>query len=334
MQGRLENQRKIESKIKNKLQNAPEYMTKFYLSMQEKESRTCEEYLGYVNNFLKFINRQGKSVKENKLYNISSDDINLYMQEIRYTKKNNVVTSTSGSHRATVWSALNLFFNFLKTRRIIEDNPCSYTSRPRVKDRPEKVSLDPEEINVFIDNVVQGVGSIKAKNRQENWKSRDLLIALLFLTTGMRITTLSEINTKDLNQTTNKLTVVAKRGIIHEYYLDSSVIDCWNTWLRDREKLLGNVKCNALFISNRRQRMTTKAISNLIEKYTFNINKNITPHKIRSTYATAIYEATGDIYKTQQALGHSSPITTQRYINTDDKYQIEATKIMTDIIYQ
>ena len=61
------------------------------------------------------------------------------------------------------------------------------------------------------------------------------------------------------------------------------------------------------------KRLDASSVNDMIKKYTYNIDKKITAHKLRSTFATNIYEATGDIYVTSKLLGHANIETTKRY---------------------
>ena len=72
---------------------------------------------------------------------------------------------------------------------------------------------------------------------------------------------------------------------------------------------------NALFLSTQRKRMGVQAVENMVKKYARQItpNKKITPHKLRSTYGTALYKETGDIYLVADTLGHADVNTTRKH---------------------
>ena len=91
-------------------------------------------------------------------------------------------------------------------------------------------------------------------------------------------------------------------------------MDILRNWVVKRAELLNKRDCNALFISNRRTRITDKSVRDLVKAYTADFEKHITPHKFRSTFATLLYDQTGDIAYVQQLMNHSRPDTTQRYI--------------------
>ena len=72
---------------------------------------------------------------------------------------------------------------------------------------------------------------------------------------------------------------------------------------------------NALFLSLQNRRMTVRAVENLVKKYASRVTtlKKITPHKLRSTYGTNLYQETGDIYLVADVLGHKDVNTTRKH---------------------
>ena len=74
--------------------------------------------------------------------------------------------------------------------------------------------------------------------------------------------------------------------------------------------------------------MSTKSIRTLVHRYTFNIEKNITPHKLRSTCATTLYGETNDIYLVADVLGHSSTNVTKRYTAISDNRRAHAAHVI------
>ena len=78
---------------------------------------------------------------------------------------------------------------------------------------------------------------------------------------------------------------------------------------------------HALFYSTQRKRISVKAVENLVKKYTSSIttSKKITPHKLRSTYGTNLYQETGDIYLVADVLGHKDVNTTRKHYAAMDE---------------
>ena len=78
---------------------------------------------------------------------------------------------------------------------------------------------------------------------------------------------------------------------------------------------------NALFLSTQHKRMGVQSVENMVKKYARQIapNKKITPHKLRSTYGTALYRETGDIYLVADVLGHNDVNTTKKHYAAIDE---------------
>ena len=78
---------------------------------------------------------------------------------------------------------------------------------------------------------------------------------------------------------------------------------------------------NALFLSTQHKRMGVQSVENMVKKYARQIapNKKITPPKLRSTYGTALYRETGDIYLVADVLGHNDVNTTKKHYAAIDE---------------
>ena len=150
---------------------------------------------------------------------------------------------------------------------------------------------------------------------QERWKERDTAIILLFLSTGIRCSALYKLDLNSVNWEESTLIVMDKGSKIHKYILPNKTIEALQAWIDKREELLNGRKEEALFISKNRNRVCQCSISDLVKKYTFDIEgKHITPHKLRATFGTHLYNETRDIKFVQDQMGHSNPKTTELYI--------------------
>ena len=75
--------------------------------------------------------------------------------------------------------------------------------------------------------------------------------------------------------------------------------------------------------------MDEVTVYNVIKKYADCIpEKNISPHKLRATYGTQLYNKTGDIYFVQECMGHSNPKTTELYVREKKQNTKKASEIM------
>lgn len=305
MSGRSEKEIKSNEKMQEKLKELPNIFSEFYYHMYSNKSyTTIGKYILYIKEFAQFV---GDGTITPSFYkNVKPLTINRYFAQMRNVEKNGEYHRVSDSIMATKWSALNTFFNFLEISGYIQSNPVTKTERPKVQDNPEVAFLDEEEINAILDNVKN-----KANYRMKN---RDLAIISLGLTTGLRISAIIQIDIQDIDFENNTIRVIEKRGKTCTTLFGDNVKKHLLAWIEDREKYFSKANTNALFISNFNKRITRDGVDVILKKYSDGVtNKNVTPHVMRHSCATNLYEKTGDIYLCATVLNHSNIATTQRY---------------------
>ena len=146
---------------------------------------------------------------------------------------------------------------------------------------------------------------------------RDVAILLMFLGTGIRVSELVGINLSDIDFENNAFQVTRKGGNQTILYFPDQVGDALKRYLAERgeiEPLPGHE--DALFLSLQKRRITQRAVENLVKKYAMvaaPLKKRLSPHKLRSTFGTNLYQETGDIYLVADVLGHSDVNTTRRH---------------------
>ena len=320
MRGRLENKIKTESHIQDMITNMPEYIQRFYYSMNNKSHTTK---LRYVTNVIRFLNHifNNEIPTIEKLKTIDSYAIQIYMSEIGLFEVNGDYHELKESSQCVIYSSLCMFFEFLNRERYIDSNPFSdgRIERPKIKDNPVTF-LTPNEVITVENQILNGTGNARSIGKQKNWKYRDLLLFRIPVVNGLRVTALSEINIDDIDFKNKRITVTEKGNITKKVSFDNKTDMYLKIWIKQREELLGDYKERALFISNRRTRMTVRSIENVVEKYTQCIEgKHITPHKLRSTCGTNVYQQTKDIYLVSKILGHKNTSPTRRYAAVFDE---------------
>lgn len=161
-------------------------------------------------------------------------------------------------------------------------------------------------------------------------KSMNILWFDLALTTGLRISSMVEINIDDFNEDYTELNVVQKGNKIHQVMISDTVRKELLLWLEDREKILkeSNSKISALFITIEGKRASRTYFAHLLEAESYNMNRKVTPHDLRRTCGTMLYARTGDIYLVAHTLGHSDPKTTTRYAKVGKDQERRASNIM------
>ena len=157
-------------------------------------------------------------------------------------------------------------------------------------------------------------------NRQKEWRTRDKAIMLTFITTGMRETALCEIDINRIDFSNRTIVVTDKENKNNSYTMTPELISAYYDWLDDREKKLDGRECDALFISNRRERLTSRSVIDLVRKYTFEgIGKEVSPHRLRAAYGNILLKETGDIYFVSKAMKHANVQTTEIYIEDNER---------------
>jgi len=321
--GRIEKELKSEIKMKIKLSGLPKIFEDFYYFMGNKSYLTKENYLGQIEDFMNFITEGIPS--EDFYKNVSLVDINRYMMSLRVYTQNGETRRRSDSAMALRWSSLNAFFNFLALSGMIETNIVSKTDRPKIRDEHKKPSLTKKEISKMSSNIDNG-------NYHKNI-TRDKLIFSLGICTGLRVSAISQLNIDDIDLRNNRLQVIEKGDKYRVIEFGDNLHVLLEKYLEERNKYFPGIQTNALFISQKKQRITNNAIRNLLTKYANGAtDKHVSAHTLRRTSANQLYSKTGDIYLVGNHLGHSDISTTKRYISIDEDKQKNKIAFMDTII--
>ena len=207
-------------------------------------------------------------------------------------------------------------FKYFFNRGLISVNNSAKVSTPKLHEKPI-IRLDGDEVFNIIDVAESGDGlSPHQRAFHERDKIRDSAIIILFLGTGIRISELVGLNNEDINFNDNSFIVTRKGGGKSILFFDDDVARAIKRYLDYKEQtdLPAGAK-DALFLSSQKRRITVRAVENLVQKYAKIVSplKKISPHKLRSTYGTALYRATGDIYVVADVLGHKDVNTTRKH---------------------
>ena len=322
MQGRLENQIKTENKIEKLLANMPKLVSEYYLNIStSKEFRSCLEYITKLKKFLVWYS-EINDIKLEKINctKINDSDIAKYMKTCEKKETSEGIRYTSFSYRRQIWSTLNSFFGFLDKKKYINGNPVRFIEYPTKKDNVKHVFLQTEDLDKMLKSIEKGVGSKKAISMQNKWKERDLAIFYMFIYTGMRESALCEIDLDKIDLDNNKLEVIDKERKTNLYTIPSKLKTFILDWLIKRNELLNGVECDALFISNRKERINQGAVRAIINKYSEEaLGKKVSPHRLRAAYGNMIYKKTKDIDFTRKAMKHENVSTTRIYMESDEE---------------
>ena len=302
----------------------PSFCYDYFLSIDSRTSTlTRLNYAHDLKIFFYFLQekkfRGNKKIKEFTLVDlesVSSTDVELFLSYLSHYFYAGKEHTCSEQAKARKLSSLRAMFKFYFNRGLIAVDNSAKVSSPKLHEKPI-VRLDSDEVFNIIETAESGYG-LTAHQRvyHDKNKVRDTAIIMLFLGTGIRISELVGLNNGDLNFKDNSFIVTRKGGSKSILYFDDEVASALSRYLEQKENLSQNAnESNALFLSSQMKRITVRAVENLVKKYAKIVSplKKISPHKLRSTYGTQLYKATGDIYIVADVLGHKDVNTTRKH---------------------
>lgn len=244
---------------------------------------------------------------------VKREDIEDYMEYLSLYS-NDTTNEERGKSRKL--ASLRSFYNYFYRNEIIQSNPASLVSMPKLH-KKEIIRLEPNEVAQLLDQVEAGT---KLTNKQTAYhaktKVRDLAILTLLLGTGIRVSECVGLNIYDVDFDNMGIKIRRKGGYEDIVYFGEEVEKALSDYLDQREHIIAvSGHEDALFLSMQNKRLTVRSVENLVKKYTSLVTnlKKITPHKLRSTYGTNLYQETGDIYLVADVLGHKDVNTTRKH---------------------
>lgn len=257
--------------------------------------------------------------KVTDLDNLQSVDIEEYMEYLKvYSDENeNLITNGERGIKRKI-SALRSFYIYFYKREMIKTNPTLLVNMPKLHEK-EIIRLEADETAMLLDFIEKGGENLTGQQKAyyEKTKQRDLAIVTLLLGTGLRVSECVGLDIEDVDFKNWGIKVLRKGGSEMIVYFGDEVAKALSDYIDgDRASVIpveGHE--HALFYSIQRKRIGIRAVENLVKKYTKHVTplKKITPHKLRSTYGTALYQETGDIYLVADVLGHKDVNTTRKH---------------------
>jgi len=279
-----------------------------------------EAYYTDLRTFLRYIKQQsGRADAETPFAKISIEDVTIeQIQEITlsdvYAFLNYTMSQRENQSkaRARKVSSIRSFFKYLTTKAgLLGENPVKDLELPSSKKSIPKYLTLEESLELL--------SAVSTSSPQ-----RDTCILVLFLNCGMRLSELVGINIQDIRDNTVRL--LGKGNKERIVYLNDACLFAVEQYLEVRVPPTDVTHKNALFISSRGTRLTPRRVQQIVEDCMRTAglsNRGYSPHKLRHTAATLMYQHGGvDIRVLKEILGHSNLATTEIYTHVSDK-QIE-----------
>ena len=327
-------------KIREHLQILPRFCGEYFRSLEiRKSTNTRKNYAYDLGVFFYFLKTNNPYFKDKDIHTlpievldmITAMDVEEYLSYLEsYTKDGKLYTNREEG-KARKLSSLKSFYDYYFKKNLIRTNPPRQVDVPKIKNK-NIIRLDTDEVAMLLDYIENCGDTLTGQKRMyhEKTKDRDLAIVTLLLGTGIRVSECVGLDVEDVDFKNNGIKVTRKGGNEMVVYFGPEVEKALKKYLEVRENitpLAGHE--HALFYSTQRRRIGVQAIENLVKKYAREITttKKITPHKLRSTYGTALYQETGDIYLVADVLGHKDVNTTKKhYAALDDARRRQAAK--------
>lgn len=337
-QNNIENQKKL----RELLQELPSFTLSFFRGIEPRTSSRTRLGYGYdLRIFFEFLQQYNPEIDKMKMRDIpmatldqiKALDIEEYLEYLKLYEKDGKTFTNTERGIARKLASLKTFYNYFFKKELIVTNPAALVSAPKLHDKTI-IRLDIDEVARLLDNVESGEQLTgKQLAYHEKTKVRDLALLTLFLGTGIRVSECVGLNIDDIDLKNNGIKIIRKGGNEVIVYFGDEVLEALLPYLEERkqiEALPGHT--NALFLSIQKKRMSVRSVENLVKKYakTVTTMKNITPHKLRSTYGTNLYNETGDIYLVADVLGHKDVNTTKKhYASLEDSRRRMAARAVT-----
>lgn len=283
-----------------------------------------------TNDLLEF--RGIKEFTINDMSRITVDHLEMFMEYLNFYKFRGNTYKNGERAKARKLSTIRSFFKYYYNKGSLPQDVASKITLPKIHDK-EIVRLEVNEVVKLLNEVELGETlTEKQKHYHHYTKLRDLAMMTLFLGTGIRISECVGLNIDDIDFSVNGFRITRKGGNRVILYFSDEVADTLRRYVEQR-KAMKNINSNekALFLSLQNKRISVRTVQMLVKKYTEIVTplKNITPHKLRSTYGTNLYKETNDIYIVADVLGHKDVNTTKKHYAaiSDDVRRSAARKV-------
>lgn len=322
-------------KIAELLEQLPYFCEQYFVGIETRtSSQTRLKYAYDLRIFFdylckkKFRNKDVLDLDIDDLASVTHTDIEFFLSYLSHYRYNGKSLSCDERAKARKLSAVRAMFKYFFNNGTIPVDNSAKVSTPKLHDK-EIIRLDGEEVADLIEVTENGSGLTKhAVGYHNKTRVRDTAIISLFLGTGIRISELVGLDNDSFDFEDKSFVVTRKGGNQAILFFSDEVKYALEEYLAEKLNDKSIPKDEpAFFLSLQRKRINVRSVENLVKKYSKIAAplKKITPHKLRSTYGTQLYNKTRDIYIVADVLGHRDVNTTKKHyaaISEDNRKQV------------
>ena len=310
-------------KISELLDELPYFCSDYFLGVESRtSSQTRLKYAYDLRIFFDFLckkkyrNFEVIDLTLEHLEGVTHHDIELFLSYLSHYRFKNRYLSCDERAKARKLSAVRAMFKYFFSKGMISVDNSAKVPTPKLHDK-EIIRLDADEVSELINVAETGSGLTKhATGYHNKTKVRDTAILTLFLGTGIRISELVGLDNDSFDFEENSFLVTRKGGNQAILFFSDEVKYALQEYIAEKSNDPKVPKDEpAFFLSMQYNRINVRSVEILVKKYSKIVSplKKITPHKLRSTYGTRLYNETGDIYIVADVLGHRDVNTTKKH---------------------
>ena len=325
-------------RLRDVLKTLPPFCRDFFRAIEPRTTtKTRISYAYDIRIFFQFLLEQNPAFRDwsidaftvDVLDQITAVDLEEYEEYLKVYQAGDKTETNGERGLKRKMSSLRSFYAYYFKREMIHTNPTVLVDVPKIHQK-SIIRLEADEVALLLDYIEHGGDDLTGQKKvyYEKNKDRDLALVTLLLGTGVRVSECVGLDIEDVDFKNNGIKVTRKGGNEMVVYFGPEVEKALKNYLEVRKNIIpveGHE--HALFYSTQRKRIGVQAVENLVKKYARQVTttKKITPHKLRSTYGTALYQETGDIYLVADVLGHKDVNTTKKhYAALDDSRRRQA----------
>ncbi len=315
-------------KLRRVLSTLPKFCLGFFRGIEPHTSLLTRINYAYdLRLFFSFVDDElglsSKDMQPQDLENITMTDFERYIEYLRLYYKDDDVRENNEKGLARKVASLRTFYKYYYNKEAINTNITAKLETPKIHEKPI-LRLTHDEALRLLHVVETGEGlTEKQLAYHSRTRLRDIAIFTLFLTTGIRISELCALDVSDVDIDGRSFKVLRKGGNESILYFGDETAKALDAYLEQRKSQADYSLASPLFLSLQQKRISVRAMQMLSQKYARIAVplKNISPHKLRSTYGTLLYQNTGDIYLVADVLGHKDVNTTRKHYAAIDESQ-------------